>query len=329
MDRDQIHTLAKLLGSGVQDRKGNVVISCPMAPLVHANGTDHNPAMSIKIDTDCPSVCQCFACGTRGVILRVFEEAEEALGIYAEALAFIEEFDTGGLEGEFARLRSSRGVRPENDKRSVFSDLARYIARCSRIVPRYLIDRGIVKADVDRWRIGYDAELRRAVFPVWDHEGRLVGASRRTVLPKDTEPIKYRDTYGLPKEDVFYGEHRIDSTREHAYLVEGILDVIFAARVLPNVLGLMGVNIGVGAARLTKLRRWCRTLTLIMDADQAGSEAVAGRQDHKGRYIPGLQARLRRHVVVRVATLPEKQDPASVPPEILLRAVERASYLCA
>lgn len=352
MDRDQIHTLAKLIGSGVQNRKGNVVIACPMAPLTHAKERGHLPRLSVKMSQTQPSVCLCFSCGMRGSVLRVFEEAEEALGIYAEAVAFIEEFDTGGLEGEFARLRSMRSAPVSEDKRRVFSDLARYVARCSRTVPKYLIDRGVVKADVDRWRIGYDTELRRAVFPVWDHEGHLVGASRRTVLSSDIqcrcmrcgrltaeEAIccgeemahypKYHDTHGLPKEDVFYGEHLVDTTREHVYLVEGILDVVFAARVLPNVLGLMGVNTGVGAARLTKLRRWCRTLTLIMDADQAGSEAVAGRQDHKGRYIPGLQARLRRHVVVRVATLPERQDPASVSPETLLETVENARYLCA
>lgn len=323
MNRDQIHALANILGSKVEDRRGNVLIQCPMAPLTHASGTDTNPAFSIKID-DGSSVCLCFACGVKGNLLVVFTEAEGQLGLYETAVKFIEEHDKGGFASALARIRMRSQT--STDQGPSF-DIVRYVARCQGRVPQYLIDRGLARGDFERWRIGYDPEMRRAVFPVWDESGALVGASRRTVLPKDQEPIKYLDTPGLPKERVFYGEHGIDTTRDRVFIVEGILDAIFAARVLPNVVALMGVNTGIGPERMRKLRNWCSAVTLILDADMAGHRAWAGWDDEKGRHQPGLRERLRKYFPVKIALLPEGHDPASVPPVILRSAVDEALYL--
>lgn len=327
MERPLIHDLAALMGSKVEDRRGNVVIQCPMAPITHAIERAHLPRLSIKIETDKPSVCLCFSCGIKGTLQHVFEEANEATrGACQDALEFVREHDKGGLAGALAALRAGRNRRREARHGAPF-DVALYVARCSRSVPQYLIDRGVVRADVSRWRIGYDEEMKRAVFPVWDEQGILVGAARRTVLPPAYEPIKYYDTPGMPKDRVFYGEHLVDPTREHVYLVEGILDAIFASRVLPNVVALMGVNTGIGGDRLHKLRRWCRSLTLVLDSDKAGDEAWAGRRDHRGRHRPGLRDKLRRHFPVKVARLPAGEDPASVPAATLLSSVRAASYL--
>lgn len=328
MDRQLIHDLAAILGSKVDDRRGNVVIQCPMAPLTHASGMDRNPAMSVKIDPDRQSVVLCYACGVKGTLLRVLEDANEATsGFYADAVEFVREHDKGGLAGALASLRAGRNRKRDGSRLGAPFDVAMYVARCSRSVPQYLIDRGVVRGDVERWRIGYDEEMRRAVFPVWDEQGILVGAARRTVLPKEVDPIKYYDTPGLPKDRVFYGENFIDPTREHAYVVEGILDAIFASRVLPNVIALMGVNTGIGHDRLHKLRRWCRSVTLVLDSDKAGDEAWSGRVLPNGKRIPGLRDKLRRHFPVKVAHLPAGEDPASVPAATLLQSVRSAAYL--
>lgn len=329
MDRPLIHDLAQMMGSKVDDRRGNVVIQCPMAPVTHASGTDRNPAMSVKIDPDKQSVVLCFACGIKGTLLRVMEEANEATsGLYENEVAFVKEHDKGGLAGALAALKAGRRRKLDPRLGAPF-DLSMYVAKCSRYIPNYLIERGVARPDIERWRIGYDPEMRRAVFPVWDEQGILVGAARRTVLPREVEPIKYYDTPGLPKDRVFYGEHMVDPTREHVYLVEGILDAVFASRVLPNVIALMGVNTGIGAERLRKLRRWCRSLTLVLDSDKAGDEAWAGKDLPNGKHIPGLRERLRRHVAVKIAHLPSGEDPASVPAATLVSTVQSAVYLSA
>lgn len=327
MDKDTIHELARILGSKVKDRRGNVMIQCPMAPVTHAYGTDRDPAMSVKISPQQQSLCRCWACGVAGVFLTVLDDANEALqGTYDAALTFVQEHDKGGLAGAMARLRLNRQERDEPRPGAPF-DVVHYIARCTGRVPQYLIDRGVIREDVRKWRIGYDEQSYRAVFPIWDYRGHLMGASRRTVLPKEHEPVKYHDTPGLPKDELFYGEHSIDPTREHVHIVEGILDAVFAARVLPNVVSIMGAHTGIKATRIRKLRKWCRRVTLILDADRAGDEAWAGRKDHKGKFHPGLRGVLRQHFPVSIARLPAGEDPASVPAATLLKAVHGAAYL--
>ena len=160
-----------------------------------------------------------------------------------------------------------------------------------------------------------------------------MGCTMRTVLPDGFDPPKYRDWPGLPKGDVFYGEHRVDTTRQEVYIVEGILDAVVAGRYLPNTIALLGANTGLGPVRLEKLRRWCNRITLILDPDTAGSEAVEGtvRQwTWRGRTYrkkePGMRDVLRRHFVVRVVELPEGLDPADLR-EGVVEHVRKARYL--
>lgn len=350
MDAAQIEALAGILGSRVAKRRENIAIQCPMAPVSHAKGTDYHPSFSVKIDPIGPSACHCFACGVGGTLLMVFTDAQEAVGIYDEALAFIEEHDRGGFASTLARLRMQR-LQPAADERGAAFPIEKYVARCMGKVPQYLIDRGLVRSDFERWRIGFDGEMMRAVFPVWDETGQLVGAARRTVLPAEvtwrcrrncgrfsieqelccgTEMrgnAKYEDTPGMPKERVFYGEHAIDPTRGRVHIVEGILDAVFASRVLPNVVAMMGANTGIGPDRLRKLRSWCRAVTLVLDSDAAGNRAWAGWDDPRGRHHPGLRELLKQYFPVSVAHLPAGEDPASVPPGRLLEAVSSATYL--
>lgn len=331
MDRAAIHTLAALYGSPATDTPGNVTVRCPLAPRTHRSGHDRNPSFSIKVSADAASVARCFACGWAGPVRRAFSEADELLGgALAAALEHIDATDLGGLEAALASLRACRQADPGEERGPDVapSDIERYVAQCSRMVPRYLVERGVVRADVERWRLGLDAELMRAVFPVWDESGRIVGCDRRTILP-DGYPKYHAWPPGFRKGEVFYGEHRLDRTLERVYLVEGPMDVVFASRVLPNVLGMLGAHTGIGPTRMAKLRKWARRITFVFDGDAAGSEAVVGRIDDWGRHHPGLRDHLRAAFSVDVAELPDGADPASLAPEALLDAVRDARYLWA
>jgi len=346
VDRESIYHLATLYGSRHEDRAENVRMSCPLAATLRADGLpahrtmrDDRLSFSVKIEPDLPSKVYCFSCGAGGTLLGVFTEAQELVGGFDLPLEFIKAADKGGLGAALARLRKGPGT--THERRRAPTNLDRYVAEASRYVPSYLIEkRGVVKADVDRWRIGFDpmhepepwrGHPGAAVFPVWDEAGKLVGAARRTI--HDGVEPKFHDTPGVWKSEVFYGEHAIDTTREVVHLVEGVLGTIFAARVLPNTLGMLGAINEVGDVRLDKLRRWTNKVVLVLDKDKRGRDAVDGYLDAKNRWRTGLRSQLRGQFVVKVARLPTEwegkatKDPADIPGHALLTAVKKAEYI--
>lgn len=334
MDRTAIDQLAQLYGSPSKLSGENVMMRCPFAPSRHKNGTDNNPSFSVKVSADEPSVSRCFSCGWAGPVRLAFEEANElAGGLLALTLEHIAQTDRGGLEGALASLRRQRAesAMPSVAGSTSTAEIERYIARCMRLVPKYLIERGVLRADVEKWKLGFCEETMRAIFPIWDERAVLVGCDRRTILPAEPGVPKYHAwPTGFHKKHYFYGEHLIDVTREHVYLVEGPMDTVFAARMLPNVLGLLGAHTGIGPERLAKLLRWARRITFIFDGDQPGEEAVEGWVDEWDDYHPGLRARLREHFVCDVATLPPGDDPASLivrDPAAFMHAVAHSRYI--
>jgi hypothetical protein len=335
MDRPGIHHMAKMYGSPTEDKGGNVMLRCPLAAATHAKGVNSSPALSVKVDPNGPSLAHCFSCKAGGTLVSIFTEAHGMVGGFSEVVAYLQEADRGGLLSALARSRFRPGGMMDVERKSGANapgELERYTAICSRVVPDYLVrERGIVRADVDRWLIGFDHELQRATFPCWDEKGYLVGCSRRAVHPKQ-EP-KFYDWPGPWKDTCFYGEHLIDTSRDHAYLVEGVLGTIFAMRVLPNVLGMLGSKVKMTPERLAKLRRWASAVTLILDADSAGTEAVEGSTDYKGKHHAGLKEILQPYFAVKVAHLPTLwngravKDPADVPGDVLAAVAKRAEYL--
>jgi len=332
VEREHVLHLRDLLGSKSANEHGQWVrLQCPLAPVNHASGTDSDPAWAIHVDPFGPSGSKCWACDATGSAEEILREAQDRIGGLEEALAYVREMDRPGLAGAMARLRHRRGASPSSrrDSRDGRFDLERYVARCSRMTSAYLVDRGLTRRDLTSWRIGYDAGptrigkfliKHRVVFPLWDEAGELRGAGLRTVLPNGVDMPKYWDTPGLPKGDVFYGEDRVDTTIGEGTLVEGYLDVVVGSRYLPNTLGLLGANTGMGPVRVEKLRRWFDRVTLLLDPDAAGSKAVAGYwKEWKGRdgktrrkWVRGIRDILRQYMPVRVGVIPHGEDPASL-----------------
>jgi hypothetical protein len=328
VDRGLIQTLARLYDSPMErPNSANVVLRCPMAAF-HGRGGKGSPSLSVEVRPHSPSRAHCFTCGIGGTLESVFTGASELTPGLEAALTFIVENDKGGLAQALMALRF------EADKTSASGasplEVERFVARCCRFIPRYLVERGFIARDFSRWQIGFDPERMRAVFPVWNTDGLIVGTTCRTILPDGVDPPKYRDwppPFAQVKTRYFYGEHAVDTTLDRVYLVEGPTSAIKASRVLPNVLGMFGASTGITSDRLAKLKRFARRVTLVFDGDTAGREAIYGKTDQFGRYHPGLRETLRKHFVVDVAELPDKQDPASVEPDVLMKAVQGARYL--
>lgn len=325
MDERDIESVASMYGSPIDKRRGNVHINCPRGAS-HSKGIDTNQALSVKVVSGGRSVAYCFSCGTRGTLAFVFSEAaklDPSLNVVAH---YILQIDGPSLSGALAKLHDEDDVKTTNEV-----DWNAYAAACARQVPVYLIERGIVKADILKWRLGFDADQQRAIFPVIEEGGRVVGALRRAVH-KDQEP-RYLDTPGayVWKRTVFFGEQFIDNTISTAIVVEGPMGTIFPARLFPNVLGLMGADTGFGPERMSKLIKWgIKTIILMLDSDEAGRDAVYGYATPDGEWVHGYKDQLRRSFVVKVAKLPPKEDPDDVVRRdvtALREIVDRAAYI--
>lgn len=337
MDRYLIRHVAEMYGSVVERAHSqNMMLRCPLAST-HKGGSSKSspsPTFSVRVNEHGPSVGHCFVCELAGPLAYCFTQANEMVGGGFEAIvAFCEEHDAGGLAQALEGLRLQRAREAAPSELMAPAALEAYVAKCTRLVPRYIVQRGFSRVEIERYKIGFDGGgplPLRATFPVWNTERVLIGCSGRTILPDGVDPPKYRDwppSFARVKTDYFYGEHEVDATLEEGVLVEGQTSKIVASRVFPNVLGMWGASTGISPARLMKLVRWFKKLTLIFDGDPAGVKAVYGRIDEWNRYHPGLRENLRRHFVVRVATLPSGEDPASITSDTLVRAHKEAKYL--
>jgi hypothetical protein len=317
--------MAAIYGSPVDARRKDLHINCPFGKY-HSKGIDTSQGLSVKIEPGRVSPCFCFSCGTSGTLLYVFEKAAEIDPSLVVVAEFVRENDGTSLAGALARL-----YRPTVQDEAPNTDWRSYASRCARQVPAYLIERGVIKRDVERFQLGFDDYLQRAIFPVIGHQGDYVGCLRRAL--HDGQQPKYKDTPGAAvwKRTVFYGEHLVDRTHPRAVIVEGPMGTIFSCRTERNVLGMMGANTGCGPERVRKLQEWgIREVVLLLDSDKAGQEATYGRFNPEGEWVNGLRDILRRQFVVKVGKLPKGEDPDDVvrrDPTALRQIVRSAAYL--
>lgn len=150
----------------------------------------------------------------------------------------------------------------------------------------------------------YDRFRGRITFPIRDTAGRIVSFGGRAL--GDDEP-KYLNG---PETDVYDKSRTLfrlsETAREireagRAVVVEGYFDAVsLGARGVPGVVAVCGTALGEAHAAL--LRRWTRTVVLLLDGDEAGRRAA-----HRA-LGPLLAAGLE----VRVALAPEGLDPDDV-----------------
>ena len=151
----------------------------------------------------------------------------------------------------------------------------------------------------------YDRFRGRAMFPIFSPSGRPVGFGARKMREEDplgkyiNSPetpiyVKSRSLYGLcqSKEAI--------RARECAILVEGYADLISVYQAgVENVVASSGTALTEEQIHL--IARYAKSVTLVYDADSAGSKAT----------IRGVDLIIENGLDVSVATLPEGEDPDS------------------
>jgi len=155
---------------------------------------------------------------------------------------------------------------------------------------------------IDRFR-------KRLLFPIRDHQGRVVAFTARTLAhiayDEETEGGKYINspqTTIYNKSVVLYGfDFARSSIRrsDYAIVVEGNTDVILSHQAgVKNVIAVSGT--ALTEQQLDYIARYTKNVMLAFDADKAGSQAV----------FRSMTLAWQRDLNVKVISLPEGIDPA-------------------
>ena len=132
-----------------------------------------------------------------------------------------------------------------------------------------------VQRELQEERI-YDRFRNRLMFPIHDAQGALIGFGGRTLADDDAKYINSSDGILFHKSNVLYGMHHAkDAIRERgrALLVEGYFDVLACHRVgATHAVATCGTALTEQHVKL--LKRYAETVTLCLDSDRAGQDAM-------------------------------------------------------
>lgn len=310
MDAEAIVELGSLL-YGVSGNKHkvlqkNVLLRCPFAPYKneHAHDVDVHPGFSVAIAPDGTSVCHCFTCKEGGSLLFTMTRLQEISGnAFSAALSWTQEHESPEplvklhrthLENEADSLES------QSTHKLASKSLPALVVKWQKLIPKYLLKRGLTRKEIKAWELGYDPDKKRATFPIRNINGQLVAVYGRALLANQTPKYWLYTHLSAEITNYFYGEHLLDLTRSLStgiILTEGPMDCIKMNRVAQNVLALCGTN--VTPERRQRLKEWGEPVTLCLDNDPAGISAMQKIAKAINKVVPN---------VYRII-LPQGKDP--------------------
>ncbi len=172
-------------------------------------------------------------------------------------------------------------------------------------IPPAILDRAGLILRRDDGSGYYDRFRGRAMFPIISASGRTIAFGARKM--REDDPLgKYINSPETPiysKSRVLYGLFQAREAiraKEYAILVEGYADLISVFQAgIENIVASSGT--ALTEEQIDLMGRYAKTITLVYDADSAGSKAT----------IRGVDLVIERGLDVRVAELPEGEDPDS------------------
>lgn len=281
----------------------------------------------------------CFGCGVGGDIF-TFVEAIEGLD-FKGALKMLA--DKAGVELQYEKQEE------RDSKDELFSILESVTLFYTENLQKnkealaYLTERGLTQETIESFRIGfapdswdatvahlkekgfsekdidaaglikkgnrgyYDRFRSRIMFPITDSVGRVVAFSGRIFGKEDDNTGKYinsPETALYHKSKILYGYDRARQAirkTNFAILVEGQMDLIASHQAkYTNTVALSGT--ALTPEHITLIGRMSKNLCIALDADEAGIASAS----------KSARAALRAGFDVKIAVLPEGDDPASM-----------------
>lgn len=319
MRAEAIVQLANALGcEKVRPGRRSVLVTCPLSPWTHRNGTDRHPGLSIIIDDTGKSGWRCHACDHHGTL----EWLVTKWGLLSRRpvtalLDFIAKQEDGAeavasrLEAGADRRWAEPPPRDPADDPDVYPEVE--AEAFAGEVPQYAIDRGLSLDTCRAWQLGYDRgfgrrPVPRLVFPVRRRDGALVGLVGRAI--NDGDQPKYYNYWSFAKSKHLYGIDKVEGHRR-VVLVEGMIDVLRWWEYGLPAAGLIGskpsraqMQIALGYERVY----------LALDKDEAGEQGERSALKMLAGRVP----------VYRVPFPAGKADPKDLTREEALAAVDGA-----
>jgi len=153
----------------------------------------------------------------------------------------------------------------------------------------------------------HDRFRNKLMFPISDARGRIIGFGARVLEPSAEGLPKYINSPQTPvfdKSGSLYGINLATTAirqQDQAVIVEGYMDVITAHQNgFTNVVASMGTS--VTEKQVSTLKKLSKNITLALDADAAGEEAM----------LRGVGFENTLGAEVKVIILPEGKDPDDV-----------------
>jgi DNA primase len=152
----------------------------------------------------------------------------------------------------------------------------------------------------------YDRFRDRLMFPIWDEQGRVVGFSGRimTDRPDTAKYVNSPETPLFQKSRILYAlnkARRLIAEAREALVCEGQIDVIRCHQAgFKTAVASQGTAFTEDHVRIVK--RYADSVVIVFDSDHAGQEAS----------IKTATLFMEAGLTVRVATLPEGEDPDSL-----------------
>jgi len=178
---------------------------------------------------------------------------------------------------------------------------------------KYLIDKGYAESDIlaagliiegEEGKKSHDRFRDKLMFPIADARGRIIGFGSRVLDDSLPKYINSPQTPIFDKSGSLYAVNLAKETiREQglAVIVEGYMDVITAHQNgFSNVVASMGTS--VTERQVNTLKRITKNITLALDADAAGEEAM----------LRGVEFENALGAEVKVVILPKGKDPDDV-----------------
>jgi DNA primase len=239
-------------------------------------------------------------------------ESEERQKLYevnqAAALYFQSMFNSSA--GEKARKYTEK--RGFNEKTVADFQLG-YSLNSWEAMKKYLTDKGYGEKDMltagliiegEEGKKSHDRFRDKLMFPIADARGRVIGFGSRVLDDSLPKYINSPQTPLFDKSGNLYALHLAkEAIREQGLvvIVEGYMDVITAHQNgFSNVVASMGT--AVTEKQVNTLKRITKNITLALDADEAGEEAM----------LRGVEFENALDAEVKVVTLPKGKDPDDV-----------------
>ena len=148
----------------------------------------------------------------------------------------------------------------------------------------------------------YDRFRNRLMFPIWNAQGKVIAFGGR-VLSSEDQPkyLNSPETNVFSKKRTLYAFHFARpeiSPQKNLLVMEGYTDVLMAHQYgFSTATATLGTSLTPDHARFVK--RYAEAVTLVFDGDSAGIKAAFRSLNH---FIS-------QGIMIRIAVLPEKQDP--------------------